>query len=212
MKSHSLQKLLWITVATIICVPIAYAVDDWTPGTRTETPWSNLDASLDDAVSVLYLDNTCRVIALLSPDPADMSRYLPTTKKLLPRWYDRVVTNSVNCTTPIVFLPTVPKGGTAPAICDPNALVLGDDALAVGICQIVPMDVANLIALDAQQRPLLVLEGQSAANFARGRFPATILTRTRFTGACSPAIPSPCLAPKSGVIVKSGNVSVCRCQ
>ena len=212
MKSNNLQKLLWMTMATMIWIPIAYAIDDWIPGTRTETPWGSLDATLDNAVSVLYLDNTCRVIALLSPDPADMSRYLPTTKKLLPTWYDRIVTNSVSCTTPIVFLPTTPKGGTAAAICDPNAAGVVDNDLATGICQIIPNDVANLIALDAQQRPLLVLEGQSAKTFARGRFPAVVLTRTKFAAGCTPAIPSPCLAPKTGVIVKSGTVSACRCQ
>lgn len=220
MKPHRSLTLLGVTLTAFISVPMARAADPTWPGLPEKpasTPWDALDAALGDAQSVLYLDSSCKVVAFLIPDPADIDRYVPKVKKLLPRWYERKLTNSVSCpdfsspNPPIDFSDTTFVVGPKPAACKPG-VVATDADLAGTICQIVPMSVANLIVLNSNHDPLLILDGQSAARFATARFPATYLAHIAGGLGCSPAYPSPCLAPKSGVNKVIGGRNTCVCQ
>jgi hypothetical protein len=210
---HSLIAMLGVILAAIACMPSAFAQDpEWKPTKADNGPWEALDNVLEDAQSVLYLDSSCKVVAFLIPDAADLPKYVPKARQLRSRWFDRKRSTTVTgCTTPATFLDTTFVIGPNANACKPGQLL--SDAQLVGVtCQIAPNNVANLIVLDAKHDPLLILDGQLAKRLAPIRFPATHLSRTAFDAACAPAIPSPCLAPRSGVTKIINGQQVCVCQ
>ena len=211
MKSFRLQGLILVAIATLVLAPLAHAEPNWLPGSRADAPWDELDDVLKDATSVLYLNGSCEVVAMLTPDPAYLDDYVPKVKKIREYWYDRVPTNTMNCGTSSKFLETKWLSGAVQQACNPNQMV-GDAGLAGVECGIYKPAIKNLIVLNANHDALLVLKGSTAGKFAAASFSATILGRTRYAPACTPAIPSPCMAPKSGVLKLVNNVYVCVCQ
>jgi len=211
MKSLNFLKLLVGTFFAILATT-AHS-QNWNPAKSSRIPFDRLEASLDGAQSVLYLDNSCKVVAFVVPN--DPESYVFPTRQVRTRWDDRTPIYhhpAGGCpNTSITFLDADMVSGGNPNACKPNVLVTDADLTGV-TCRINRNIITSIVVLDPLHSPLLIVEGKLAHDAAPDTVPATVLGRTSFQigNPCSPT--TPCTPPKAGTMKNINGQLVCVCQ
>lgn len=215
----------WFALSVLVLFPSAVCADsNWDPKSENPTPFESLGVDLSGAVSVLYLNKKCEVLALVAPSVFDLPAYVPLSGVVSKNWWNRTkgFTGYGNCPADpkkMKFLKlTYISGptGTDPKACDPNEL-LADDKIFGVLCEIDTAKVESLVVLDDLNQTLVAIEGALAPKAShKGAIPANYVGRPepafQIRRPCSPTTPNPCPTGQVGTIKTINNRQVCMCQ
>jgi hypothetical protein len=220
-------NMLKLTIGTLLLSLAATTLAEdgkWIPGSQGVGRFEELESFMSETTALLYLTDTCQVVALIVPESNDTANYLPLNRQISKRWHHRVrrLTQGVvnTCGTIAVdameFLAgTNTKTGGNANVCDPNKLLIDTELpdLNSDTCLIKTSVLHSVIALDEDFDPLVILRKELAQDSAAAYVPARYLGRKKFTATapCTPTVPSPCAPPKSGKIKTINGTNVCVC-
>lgn len=217
------SKLLvrWVVGVAVLAFSMLAGAQNWNPGARTRTEVKELENSLTDVRSILYLTQNCKVVAWIVPANADAAQvHLASVEKISRRWFERddSYKSQSACGATVEFLQwdvSQPGSATDPAkVCDPNMIVDQAELNKGVVCGIKHHEIHSLVALNEDLDPLLVVRGSLAKTVNTNAFPANSLMRKAFTpiNPCAPTIPSPCNPPMSGKLKTINGQQVCVCS
>jgi hypothetical protein len=205
MKSLKLMKLVLGTLLAVLATTAQS--QKWDP----TAPSTNNAANLANAASVLYLDDSCNVVAWVIDLPSPQYYVFPTRNDRLPTAFSPTYQHAGAC--PGKFLDAALVGAGDPDACktDSTAVtIIGNER-----CRISRDLVTSIIVLDQALQPLLIVEGQLANDSAPGVVPARILGRKDPVGGhpCPNPIPPPCSPqpPHASTLMNLNGVLTCVC-
>lgn len=195
----------------------ATAAPTWDPTITDTTPFQDLEAKLVNANAVLYLDNRCRVLALVVPQAGDLYLYVPQFVDISNNWWLRTPRYNVNkCGgDKWKYLDSKLKDHVGdPNACKPNKFV-DANALQSATCQIDVGKIDSVVVLDKFFGTIVIVTGALAQTTARTEIPAVDLGRTgdgyQDGQPCYPPIPNPCPTGQNGALKCVGSPPRCSC-